>query len=136
MNPGDETPEGAAAIRTVLGDADPLARRMLRHTLARSRMTVVAEATTGREARELATFYRPDLAVMDAQMPELAGTQTARQNHARSRAICVILLSSAADERRGLRALRAGASGYPTKELEPAVLPRVLRGALDGEAAI
>jgi DNA-binding NarL/FixJ family response regulator len=136
MSTGDDISEGADVIRTVLGDADPLARRMLRDTLARSGMTVVAEATTGREALELATFYRPDLVVMDEQMPVLDGIEAARQIHDRWPDMCVILLSTAPDERRGLRALRAGASGYLTKELEPAVLPRALRGALEGEAAI
>ena len=48
----------------------------------------------------------------------------------------MILLASAPDDAVGLRALRAGAAGYLSKEVEPEVLPRVLRGALEGEAAI
>jgi len=125
-----------AAIRAVLADGDPLARRTIRDALQRSGIVVVAEATTGREAVELAAFYRPDAVVMDVKLPVMDGVEATRVIHDRSHATCIVLLASTPDDSLGLRALRAGAAGYLSKDVEPDVLPRVLRRAIEGEAAI
>jgi DNA-binding NarL/FixJ family response regulator len=125
-----------AAIRVVLADGDPLARRTIRDALQRDGITVVAEATSGREAIELAGFYRPDAVVMDAKLPEVDGVEATRTIHDRSPDTCIVLLASEPDDSLGLRALRAGAAGYMSKAVDPEVLPRVLRGAVEGEAAI
>ncbi len=132
----DMDSDDVAVIRAVLADGDPLARRLLRDALQNDGITVVAEATSGREAVELTAFYRPDAVVMDAALPLLDGVEATRVIHERAPDICVVLLASSPDEKFGLRALRAGASGYLAKDVEPHVLPRVLRGACDGEAAI
>jgi DNA-binding NarL/FixJ family response regulator len=126
----------AAAIRAVLADGDPLARRTIREALQRHGMTVVAEATSGREAVELACFYRPDVVVMDDRVPELDGQEATRRIHERAPEVAIVLLAGAPDDDDGLRSLRAGASGYLSKEVELDALPRVLRGVLGGEAAI
>jgi NarL family two-component system response regulator LiaR len=131
MDSDDDT-----AIRTVLADGDPLARRSVRDALQAGGITVVAEATTGREAVDLTAFYRPDAVVLDAAVPLLDGVEATRTIHERAAHVCVVLLASAPDDTLGLRALRAGAAGYLSKDVEPGVLPRVLRGALEGEAAI
>ena len=125
-----------AAIRAVLADGDPLARRTIRDALQRNGIVVVAEATSGREAVELAAFYRPDAVVMDVKLPVMDGVEATRVIHDRSHATCIVLLASTPDDSLGLRALRAGAAGYLSKDVEPDVLPRVLRGAIEGEAAI
>src|SRR5918992_4180945 len=104
--------EDVAAIRTVLADGDPLARRTVRDALQRGGITVVAEATTGKEAVELATFYRPDAVVMDVKMPGLDGIEATRIIHERSPDTCVVLLAEDAEGAPGLRAIRAGATGY------------------------
>jgi len=132
----DTDSEDGIAIRTVLADGDPLARRSLRDALRHDGIVVVAEATSGREAVELTAFYRPDAVVMDAGLPGLDGIEATRTIHERSPGICVVLLTSTHDDAHGLRALRAGAAGYLSKDVEPHLLPRTLRGALEGEAAI
>jgi NarL family two-component system response regulator LiaR len=132
----DMDSDDVAVIRAVLADGDPLARRMLRDALQQDGITVVAEATSGREAVELTSFYRPDAVVMDATVTMLDGIEATRVIHERAPDVCIVLLAAAPDEAFGLRALRAGASGYLAKDVEPHVLPRVLRGACDGEAAI
>ena len=132
----DTDSEDDTAIRTVLADGDPLARRTLRDALRHDGIAVVAEATSGRDAVELAAFYRPDAVILDEHLPVLDGLAATRMIHERSPAICIVLLASAPDDKLGLRALRAGAAGYLSKHLEPHLLPRALRGALDGEAAI
>ncbi len=123
-------------LRTIVADDDPLVRRLIRDTLQREDVTVIAEASTGREAVELALFYRPDVVVMDYMMPELDGIEATRRIYDQDPNIRVILLTGAGDESLGLRGLRAGAAGYLSKDMELESLPRALRGSLDGEAAI
>jgi two-component system, NarL family, response regulator LiaR len=123
-------------LRTIVADDDPLVRRLIRDTLQRADVTVIAEASTGREAVELALFYRPDVVVMDYMMPEMDGIEATRRIYESDPSIRVVLLTGAGDEELGLRGLRAGASGYLSKEVELDALPRALRGALEGEAAI
>jgi two-component system, NarL family, response regulator LiaR len=125
-----------AVLRTIVADDDPLVRRLIRDTLQRGDVTVIAEASTGREAVELALFYRPDVVVMDYMMPEMDGIEATRRIYEHDPAIRVVLLTGAGDEELGLRGLRAGAAGYLSKEVELEALPRALRGTLNGEAAI
>jgi DNA-binding NarL/FixJ family response regulator len=132
----DERNEEEPALRTIVADDDPLVRRLIRDTLQRAHVTVIAEASTGREAVELALFYRPEVVVMDYMMPELDGIEATRRIYQHDPAIRVVLLTGAGDDELGLRGLRAGAAGYLSKEVELESLPRALRGALDGEAAI
>jgi DNA-binding NarL/FixJ family response regulator len=131
-----QTPTNEPELRTIVVDDDPLVRRLIRDTLQRADLTVIAEATNGREAVELALFYRPDVVVMDYMMPDMDGIEATRRIYEKDPAIKVVLLTGAGDPELGLRGLRAGAAGYLSKEVELEALPRALRGTLRGEAAI
>jgi DNA-binding NarL/FixJ family response regulator len=128
--------DDAPPLRTIVADDDPLVRRLIRDTLQMDGVTVIAEASNGREAVELALFYRPDVVLMDYMMPELDGIEATRRIYEGDSSIRIVLLTGAAEDELGLRGLRAGASGFLSKDMELAALPRALRGALDGEAAI
>ena len=119
-------------LRTIIADDDPLVRRLIRDTLQRADVTVIAEASTGREAVELALFYRPDVVVMDFMMPEMDGIEATRRIYEHDPSIRVVMLTGAGDEELGLRGLRAGAAGYLSKEVELDALPRALRGRARG----
>jgi two-component system, NarL family, response regulator LiaR len=123
-------------LRTIVADDDPLVRRLIRDTLQLDGVTVIAEASTGREAVELALFYRPDVVVMDYMMPEMDGIEATRRLYDQAPEIRVVMLTGAGDETLGLRGLRAGAAGFLSKDMELSSLPRALRGAVEGEAAI
>jgi two-component system, NarL family, response regulator LiaR len=127
-----ETP----TIRAVLADPNPLARRAVREALQRGGVVPVAEASTGTEVVELTTFYRPDAVVMDADLTSMDGVEAARIIHERAPQVCVVLLGDESDDALGLRAIHAGAAGFLARDIELQVLPRVLRAALEGEAAI
>jgi two-component system, NarL family, response regulator LiaR len=123
-------------LRTIVADDDPLVRRLIRDTLQLDDVTVIAEAANGREAVELALFYHPDVVVMDYMMPEMDGIEATRRIYAQAPEVRVVMLTGSGDETLGLRGIRAGAAGFLSKDMELASLPRALRGALDGEAAI
>jgi two-component system, NarL family, response regulator LiaR len=128
--------DDAQPLKTIVADDDPLVRRLIRDTLQMDGVTVIAEACNGREAIELALFYRPDVVVMDYMMPELDGIEATQRIFEADPGIRVVLLTGAADDALALRALRAGASGFLSKDMELASLPRALRCAVNGEAAI
>jgi DNA-binding NarL/FixJ family response regulator len=128
--------DDAQPLRTIVVDDDPLVRRLIKDTLQDAGVIVIAEAANGREGVELALFYRPDVVVMDYMMPELDGIEATRRIYDGDPGIRVVLLTGAADDTLGLRGLRAGAAGFLSKDMELAALPRALRSAYDGEAAI
>src|SRR4051794_8460653 len=123
-------------IRVVLADGDPLARRTLREALKAGGIRVVAEATSGQEAVALTTFYRPDAVMIDVRVPGGDGVAATSEIHERSPDTRVIVLAESDDQTLALRAIRAGASGYLSRDVEPEVLPRVVRGVMEGEAGV
>jgi len=126
------------SLRAVIADDDPFARRVIKDVLQDAGVLVIAEARNGRQAVELTLFYRPDVVVMDVVMPELDGIIATRQIRKAIPEQLVIVLTGAGDEDQelGLQALRAGASGFLSKDLEIDALPRTLHGVRAGEAAV
>ena len=84
-NPDSAKLETGEPMRVIVADDDPFARRMIKESLQRAGVIVVAEAPDGRQAVELAVFYRPDVVLMDVVMPE----PTASQRPARSSRRCL-----------------------------------------------
>ena len=125
-------------LRAVIADDDPFARRVIKDVLRDAGVLVIAEARNGRQAVELTLYYKPDVVVMDVVMPELDGIVATRQIRKAMPEQLVIVLTGAGDEDQelGLQALRAGASGFLSKDLEIDALPRTLEGVRAGEAAI
>lgn len=123
-------------MRVIVADDDPLARRMIKESLQRAGLIVVAEAQDGRHAVELSLFYRPDVVLMDVVMPELDGISATRQIVEEAPDQLVVMLTSSDESEMGLVGLRAGAVGYLSKDLDVDVLPQALNGTLKGEAAI
>ncbi len=128
--------EEADPLRVIVVDDDPLARRTIKETLKRDGILVVAEGHDGREAIELCLQHRPDVVLMDIVMPELDGISATRRIVKEVPGQLVVILTSGDEEELGLLGLRAGAVGFLSKDLEIDVLPRVLRGASDGEAVV
>jgi DNA-binding NarL/FixJ family response regulator len=123
-------------MRVIVADDDPLARRMIKESLQRAGIIVIAEAHNGRQAVELALFYQPDVVVMDVVMPELDGVSATRQIRKELPDQVVVMLTSADEEEMGFVGLRAGAAGYLSKDVDIDVLPQALEGAKNGQAAI
>jgi len=126
-------------IRVLLADDQPLMRGGFRALLdAEDDMEVVAEAADGVEAVELAVSYRPDVALVDVQMPRMDGiAATARiaavpeLSHLK-----VVMLTNYGFDEYVFEALRAGASGFLIKDIEPVELLRSVRVAAGGDALL
>jgi DNA-binding NarL/FixJ family response regulator len=124
-------------VRVLIVEPDALARRMVRDALAGADdVTVVAQAANSREAGEYARYHRPDVVLAEADMPDCDGAELTRRLSREAPDARVVLLSARHDDDLALRAIRAGAAGYLTKDLDPSLLPRVARKVADGEAAI
>jgi DNA-binding NarL/FixJ family response regulator len=117
-------------IRVVLIDDQALIRSGIRALLdAEDDIEVVAEAADGQQGVALVRDHRPDIALMDVQMPVLDGIEATRQiveDHQLAGVRVVILTNYGLDEYI-FRALRAGASGFLLKDTEPAELLQALR---------
>jgi DNA-binding NarL/FixJ family response regulator len=126
----------SAPLRTIVVDDDPLARRVVRDALQAAGIVVIAEASGGREAVELAAHYRPDVVLMDVAMPGMDGIEAVRRLADAAPDVRVVMLTASDDDEVGLLSLRVGAAGFLSKELDVAELPRALHAARSGEAAV
>jgi DNA-binding NarL/FixJ family response regulator len=131
------TDTGAAPrLRVLLVDHDPLVRRVVRDALRCDGLTVVAETGDGDEAVTLAARLKPDTVLMDIALPDSDGPATIRQIVSASPIVRVIVLTATKDPEAGIRALKAGASGYVTKDVDLESLPRIITAVAKGEAAV
>jgi two-component system, NarL family, response regulator LiaR len=128
--------EQAEPLRVIVADDDALARRVVRDVLQADGVVVIAEASCGREATELALYYRPDVVVMDIVMPGVDGISATREIVRAAPGVRVVMLTCSDDQHIGLMALRAGASGFLAKSMDLAALPRTLRAVRAGEPAV
>ena len=114
-------------ISVLLADDHNLFRQGVRRILeTQPGMQVVAEASSGLEAVELARQHQPDVAVLDIAMKELTGIEATTQLLRQSPRTAVLILSMYSDERYVIRAVRAGARGYVLKDtLEEGLLEAV-----------
>ena len=122
-------------IRVLLADDHTLIRAGLRMVVdAQPDLTVVGEASDGREAVAMAGKLKPDVVVMDIAMPSLNGIEAARQIRAALPDTQVVMLSMHSDEGYVLRALKAGAKAYLLKDSAEADLARAIRAATAGKS--
>jgi DNA-binding NarL/FixJ family response regulator len=121
--------------RVLVADDHPIVIRGLAALLAgMPDMSLVATATSGAEALELSREHRPDLVVMDAEMPGCDGMTATRRLREELPDTRVLVLSVHDDEDSLFGALRSGARGYFVKGASHTQLERALRAIADGEA--
>ncbi|MGB9431607.1 MAG: response regulator transcription factor [Candidatus Acidiferrum sp.] len=122
-------------IRILLADDHKLMRSGLRVLLEQQAdLTVVGEASDGREAVALAASQRPDVLVMDIGMPSLNGIEAATQIAQSHPQLAIVMLSMHSDESYVLRALKAGAKGYLLKDSAEADLIRAVHSVAEGKS--
>jgi DNA-binding NarL/FixJ family response regulator len=119
----------------LLADDHAPTRAGVRAALEHAGFRVVAEAPDAQGAVEAAERERPDVCLLDIQMPGngISAAATISQKHTDT---AVVMLTVSRDDNDLFDALRAGALGYLLKDTDPERLPHALKGVLEGEAAL
>jgi DNA-binding NarL/FixJ family response regulator len=124
-----------STIRVLIADDHAVYRWGLRTLLGSELdLEVIGEAATGKEIVERAAELRPDIILMDIQMPGMNGIEATRRIIEANQEIGVIILTMYEDEDSVFSAMRAGARGYVLKGAHPSEILKVLRAVADGEA--
>ncbi|WP_238151625.1 response regulator transcription factor [Kribbella sindirgiensis] len=122
-------------IRVVLADDHPVVRAGLAALLSSlPGIEVVGVAATGREAIREVVTTRPDVAVLDLQMPDLDGFAATRELTRSAPEVAVLVLTMFEDDDSVFAAMRAGARGYLVKGAEQEEIARAIRAVAAGEA--
>ena len=123
--------------RILLVDDQVLYREALRGLIDRwDEFDVIAEASDGAEAIELAFSTNPDLILMDIRMPEMDGVSAARAILARKPDIPIVMLTVESEKYLVFEAIQAGARGYLLKDTPARKLRDRLRMVIQGEATL
>lgn len=120
-------------IRVLIADDHPTLREGLRAILdTQPDIEVVGEAATGTQAIDRAAVLRPDIVLMDLEMPDLDGVEATRRIHERLPATRVIVFTAFDTDDRIIGAVRAGAQGYVLKGAPREEIFRAIRVAREG----
>ncbi|PJB65844.1 MAG: hypothetical protein CO094_08835 [Anaerolineae bacterium CG_4_9_14_3_um_filter_57_17] len=123
-------------LRILLVDDQPLFLDGMRNLLTARGLTVVAVAHDGLEAFEQVKALRPDVVIMDVQMPNCDGIEATRLIKAGFPETKVVLLTVSEDDEHLLDAVKYGASGYLLKSLDASQIFAMLGAAVRGETQI
>jgi DNA-binding NarL/FixJ family response regulator len=124
-------------IRVVLADDHKVVRAGIRIFLEQQEdIQVVAEASNGNEACRVIEQTKPDVAVLDIQMPEKSGIEVARWIRANRLNIGVLVLTAFDDEPYIRAVLQAGANGYVLKTAEPREIIQAVRDVNNGKSVL
>ena len=137
---GSRWAEPDAPVSVLIADDQALVRAGFRAILEDQPGIVVAgEACDGRDAIDLARKRRPDVVLMDIQMPDVDGIQATRRIHAEAddrHPIAVLMLTTFDLNEYVYEALRAGASGFLLKDVPPEELIAAVRIVAAGDGLI
>ena len=124
-------------IRVLIADDHTIVRDGLRHLLgAAGDIDVLAEARNGQEVMEHVRSAVFDVLLTDMSMPGKSGIELIRQVHAERPKLRILVLSMHEEHQYAVRAIRAGAAGYLTKESATAQLVEAIRKVAAGGAFI
>ncbi|MDN5861471.1 MAG: response regulator transcription factor [Pseudonocardia sp.] len=122
-------------MRVVLADDHPVVRDGLAAVLStKPGIEVVGLAANGREAVREAVLLRPDVLVLDVQMPDLGGVGAAREIARAAPSVAVLMLTMFDDDESVFAAMRAGARGYVLKGATQEEIVRAIHAVAAGEA--
>jgi DNA-binding NarL/FixJ family response regulator len=124
-------------IRVVLADDHALVREgVCRFLEEASDISVVGEAGDGREALRLVEQLRPDIAILDIQMPGMTGIEATREIKAQFPGVRVLVLTAYDEDPYVFALLREGASGYLLKSADPDEFVEAVRKVHRGESVL
>jgi len=128
---------GVTAVRVLLADDQRVVREGLETLLGLlPGIDVVGAASDGEEVIAMAARLRPDVILMDLGMPHRNGVEATRLLRERDPGVRVIVLTTYADDRSVVEALRAGARGFLTKDAGGEQITQAVQAVMRGDAAI
>ena len=120
-------------LRVLIADDHPVVRQGIRQIVAATDdITVVDEATTGHETLQRLADVQCDLVLLDLSLPDIDGLDLLKQLKREHPQRPILILTMHSEDQFALRALKAGASGYLTKESAPAELVGAVRKVVAG----
>lgn len=126
-----------APIRVLLADDHAVVRAGIRQFLEMSpRLEVIAEASSGEEACQLIESLRPDVAVLDVQMPRGSGIEVVKRVRKLGPPVGLLVLTAYDDEPYVQAVLRAGANGYVLKTSRPEDLIQAVLDVFEGKLVL
>ncbi|MEW2381692.1 response regulator transcription factor [Micromonospora sp. NPDC047707] len=114
-------------------DDHPMWREGVARDLTEAGHEVVATAGKGRQAVRVAPAARPDVVVLDLQLPDVSGVEVIRGLRAALPEVRVLMLSASGEQQDVLDAVKAGATGYLVKSAAPAEFLEAVRRTAAGE---
>ena len=129
MSPGPDQPVGVLVV-----DDHPIWRDAAARSLAEAGFVVSGTAGNGAQALRVATATRPDVVLLDLNLPDYSGAEVTRQLLAALPSVRVLMLSASGERQDVLDAVTAGASGYLLKSAEVRELIEAVRATAAGHA--
>lgn len=124
-------------IQILLADDHNMVRAGIRQLIeSAGDMVVIAEASDGEEAQALIQQHRPDVAVLDIQMPKATGIEVTRWVRANLPEVGVLILTAYNDDPYVMAVLQAGANGYVLKTAGADELIQAVRDVNEGRSAL
>ena len=124
-------------IKVIIADDHHVVRRGLLFFLNTQKdIEVIGEAANGKEVVKLVQELEPDVVLMDLSMPEMDGVMATKAIREMNELVKIIILTSYADQDHVIPAIRAGASGYQLKDIEPDELVETIHDVLKGESKL
>ncbi|MFD2216141.1 response regulator [Metabacillus endolithicus] len=124
-------------IKVVIADDHHVVRRGLLFFLKTQKdIEIIGEAKNGQEAVDMVIKLNPDVVLMDLSMPIMDGVMATKAIREADNEVKIIILTSYADQDHVIPAIRAGASGYQLKDIEPDELVQTIRDVLKGESKL
>jgi two-component system, NarL family, response regulator LiaR len=129
-------PRSRARIRVMLVDDHALVRAAVTQAITAPDIEMVGEAATAEDALRIAPSLRPDVLLVDIDLPGMDGVQLVRELAPRLPETRIVMLTISTSDRHLIDAMRSGAIGYLTKDITPDALLAAVRGAYAGDLAM
>ncbi len=123
-------------MKILIVDDHPIVRAGLRRLLANDSEFELREAATGKEALAVFRLYRPDLVILDLNLPGVGGLELIKRFTLEKTDARIIVLSMHDDPLYALRALQAGARGYVSKNAPPTQILEAIGRVADGQTFV
>jgi len=129
--------DSSTQINVLLADDHAVVRAGIRLFLEHAGdIQVVAEADDGEMAKTLLQHHRPDVAVLDIQMPKASGIEITRWIRSNLKNVGVLILTAYDDDPYVMAVLQAGANGYVLKTASPGEIIQAVRDVYAGKSAV